>query len=77
MHILCVEASRWLTDDWQPLEQAPDKTGGWKHYFRSIPINRAYKTDRKDGLALAVVVEFTQLCPVSVECIMLSFLAVY
>ncbi|KAI1797096.1 hypothetical protein LXA43DRAFT_1147894, partial [Ganoderma leucocontextum] len=42
---------------------APDKTGGWKHYYRPIPINKAYKTDRKDGLALAVVVEFTQLCP--------------
>nr|VWO99921.1 Serine/threonine-protein kinase SMU1 (EC [Ganoderma boninense] len=42
---------------------APDKTGGWKHYFRAIPISKAYKTDRKDGLALAVVVEFTQLCP--------------
>ncbi|KAM5539244.1 hypothetical protein V8D89_007117 [Ganoderma adspersum] len=71
-------ARRWVeAGDERPLAQfvdqkvheiivaiwAPDRTGGFKHYFRAIPINKAYKTDRKDGLALAVVVEYTQLCP--------------
>ncbi|PIL35298.1 hypothetical protein GSI_02023 [Ganoderma sinense ZZ0214-1] len=68
-HGSTVRRSQWVeAGDERPLAPFVDQqvyeiiVAIW-HYYRAIPISKAYKTDRKDGLALAVVVEFTQLCP--------------
>ncbi|TBU21478.1 hypothetical protein BD311DRAFT_800919 [Dichomitus squalens] len=43
---------------------APDKYGGYSHHGRVIPISEYHRTNRRDGLAEAVMVEYSQMPPI-------------
>ena len=41
--------------------------GYYKHHFRAIPVDKMCRTDKRDGLAVAVAVEYVMMSTVSVD----------